>query len=156
MSQRLDTNSLLPAGLQALAALRSAIEASGLEASLIDLVNLRASQINGCAYCLWLHTREAIAHGETPERLQLLRVWDEGPYSERERAALAWTEAVTRVAEAPVADAVYERALAAFGEQDLGALNNAVIAINAWNRLAIPFRKAPPAARAAKPAHAAA
>ncbi|KRA17421.1 MULTISPECIES: carboxymuconolactone decarboxylase family protein [unclassified Lysobacter] len=152
MSQRLDTNTLLPSGLQALGALHSAVERSGLETALIDLINVRASQINGCAYCLWLHTREAMAHGETAERLQLLRVWDEGPFSERERAALAWTEAVTRVADAPVADAVYARALAAFGEQDLGALNYAVIAINAWNRLAIPFRKTPPATRAANAA----
>jgi AhpD family alkylhydroperoxidase len=152
MSQRLDTNTLLPTGLKALGALHAAVHDSGLEASLIDLINLRASQINGCGYCLWLHTREALAHGENPERLQLLRVPEEGPFSERERAALAWTEAVTRVADAPVADAVYERALAAFGERDLGALNYAVIAINAWNRLAIPFRKAPPAAQGAQAA----
>ena len=150
MSQRLDTDTLLPTGLQALRSLHAAVHGSGLEAGLIHLINVRASQINGCGYCLWLHTREAIAHGETPERLQLLRVPEEGPFSERERAALAWTDAVTRVANAPVSDAVYERALAAFGLPDLGALNYAVIAINAWNRLAIPFRKAPPAKRAAQ------
>ncbi|RDZ27401.1 carboxymuconolactone decarboxylase family protein [Lysobacter silvisoli] len=147
MSQRLDTNTLLPTGLKAMGALHAAVQDSGLDPGLIHLINVRASQINGCAYCLWLHTREALAHGDTPERLALLRVPDEGPFTERERAALAWTDAVTRIADAPVSDALYARVRAVYDEAELGALNYAVIMINAWNRLAIPFRKAPPIAR---------
>ncbi|MBN7135417.1 hypothetical protein A7A76_11565 [Lysobacter enzymogenes] len=149
MSARLDYNKVDPRGTQALLGLRKYIEHSGLEASLIDLVNVRVSQINGCAYCIRAHTHEASARGESPQRLHLLRVWPEGPFSERERAALAWAEAITYVGDqrdqAPVDDAVYARARAQFSDSDLVALTYTAIAMNAWNRLAIAFRKPDPA-----------
>lgn len=146
MTQRLDANAISPQGRKALLGLQAMVDAGGLERSLLDLVNMRASQINGCAYCLHLHSREAIAHGERPERLYVLAGWrDSGAFTARECAALAWTEAVTRVAEGGVDDAVYAAARAEFDGPALVALNYAVIAINAWNRLAIPFRKALPA-----------
>ncbi len=117
---------------------------SGLEPSLLELVNLRASQINGCAYCLDMHTKDARARGESEQRLYLLDAWRESPfYSERERAALAWTEAVTLVAESRVPDAVYEEVRRQFGDDELLALTMAVIAINAWNRLNVALRTVP-------------
>ena len=149
MSSRLDYNQVDPRGTQALLGLRKYIENSGLEPSLIDLVNVRVSQINGCAYCIRAHTDEAVERGESHRRLHLLRVWPEGPFSERERAALAWAEAITQVGDprdqAPVGDEVYARVRAQFGDSDLVALTYAAIAMNAWNRLAIAFRKPDPA-----------
>lgn len=150
MTQRLDANAISPQGRKALLGLQTMVDAGGLERSLLNLINVRASQINGCAYCLHLHSREAIAHGERPERLYVLAGWrDSGAFSARECAALAWVEAVTLIADGGVDDGVYEAVRAQFDEQALVALNYAVIAINAWNRLAIPFRKAPPFAAAA-------
>lgn len=150
MTQRLDANAISPQGRKALLGLQAMVDASGLERSLLDLINVRASQINGCAYCLHMHSGEAIAHGERPERLYVLAGWrDSGAFTARECAALAWTEAVTLIAEDGVDDNVYAAARAEFDEQSLVALNYAVIAINAWNRLAIPFRKAPPIAAVA-------
>lgn len=143
--QRLDVNAISPQGRKALLALHEHVAGSGLERSLLDLINVRASQINGCGYCLWLHHREALAHGERAERLHALPAWREiGAFTPRERAALAWTEAVTRIADGSVDDALYMEARAHFDENELVALNYAAIDINAWNRLAIPFRKAPP------------
>lgn len=143
--QRLDANAISPPGRKALLALHEYVESSGLERSLLDLINVRASQINGCGYCLWLHHREALSRGERAERLHVLPAWREvDAFSPRERAALAWTEAVTRIADGGVDDDVYAEARAHFGEAELVALNYAVMEINAWNRLAIPFRKAPP------------
>ncbi len=143
--QRLDANAISPQGRQALLALHEHVENSGLERSLLDLINVRASQINGCGYCLWLHHREALAHGERAERLHVLPAWREvDAFSPRERAALAWTEAVTRIADDGVDDTLYADARMHFDEAELVALNYAAIEINAWNRLAIPFRKAPP------------
>jgi AhpD family alkylhydroperoxidase len=116
----------------------------GLEPSLLELVKLRASQINGCAYCLDMHTKDARARGESEQRLYLLDAWRESPvYSERERAALAWTEAVTLVAESRVADAVYEEARRHFSDDELLALTMAVATINAWNRLNVALRTVP-------------
>ena len=150
MTQRLDANTVSPQGRKALLGLQALVDASGLERSLLDLINVRASQINGCAYCLHVHSREAIAHGERPERLYVLAGWrDSGAFSARECAALAWTDAVTLIAEDGVDDGTYEAVRAEFDEQALVALNYAVIAINAWNRLAIPFRKALPIASGA-------
>lgn len=143
--QRLDANAISPEGRDALMALYKHVENSGLERSLIDLINVRASQINGCGYCLWLHHREALAHGERAERLHVLPAWREvDGFSARERAALAWTEAVTRLSAHGVDDATYAQAREHFDEAGLVALNYAAVSINAWNRLAIPFRKAPP------------
>ena len=117
---------------------------SGLEPSLLELVNLRASQINGCAYCLDMHTKDARARGESEQRIYLLDAWRESPfYSERERAALAWTEAVTLVAESRVPDAVSEEVRRQFGDDELLALTMAVITINAWNRLNVALRTVP-------------
>jgi AhpD family alkylhydroperoxidase len=118
------------------------IHRSGLEESLIHLVKMRASQINGCAYCLDAHSKDARAIGETEQRLYLLDAWEEAPfYRERERAALALTDAVTKIAEGHVPDEVWERAKSQFSEQELIALVFTLTTINAWNRLAITTRK---------------
>jgi AhpD family alkylhydroperoxidase len=144
MQQRLDANKLAPDAYKALAGLQSYVDGCGLERSLLELVKIRASQINGCAFCLVAHTRDARKLGETDDRMHLLNAWEEVPaFSERERAALAWTEAVTRITDGHVPDHVYDMARQYFSEKELADLNYAVIAINAWNRLAIAFRKQP-------------
>ncbi|MGO4263419.1 carboxymuconolactone decarboxylase family protein [Lysobacter sp. TAB13] len=145
MSARLDYNQVDPQGSRALAGLSAYVENSGLERALIDLINVRISQINGCAYCLRLHTEEAVEHGETHRRLHLLRVWAEGPFSARERAALGWAEAITAVNLGPVSDEVYARTREHFSDRDLVSLTFAAISMNAWNRLGIAFRKPDPA-----------
>src|SRR5439155_5161845 len=133
-----------PNVLRALFGLNAPIEASGLEPALLELVKMRASQINGCAYCLDMHTNDARAAGETEQRLYELDAWREAPlYTERERAALAWTEAVTLVSEEHVPDNVYEAARRQFSEKELVDLTMAVVAINGWNRLAISFLAVP-------------
>jgi AhpD family alkylhydroperoxidase len=117
---------------------------SGLEAPLLELVRMRASQINGCAYCLDMHSKDARAGGESEQRLYLLQAWKESPfYSDRERAALAWTEAITRISETHVPDSVYNEARKHFTEAELVALTMAIITINGWNRIAIAFRSTP-------------
>lgn len=144
MAPRLKYAEAAPGAVEAMSGLETYVRRSGLEHSLIELVKLRASQINGCAYCIDMHTKDARAAGETEQRLYALSVWEETPfYSARERAALAWAEAVTRVADGHVPDAVYEQARAQFGEKELVDLTMAVIAINGWNRLAISFRTVP-------------
>jgi len=116
----------------------------GLEPSLLDLVRTRASQINGCAYCLDMHTKDARARGESEQRLYALDAWRETPfYTERERAALAWTEAVTLITNGHVPDAVYEEVRKHLSEEELVNLTLAVVAINGWNRFAISFRTVP-------------
>ena len=133
-----------PAPMRALSAIGDYLAGCGLEASLLDLVELRASTLNGCAYCLQMHSRAALARGERVERLFQLAAWPESPvFSERERAALAWTEAVTEVRDGHVPDEVYARARAHFSEKELVDLTWAVAAINAWNRLSIAFRYPP-------------
>ena len=152
MKARLNVYQADPSAMKALMVLENFVQSSGLEPSLIDLVKTRASQINGCAYCIHMHTHEARTHGETEERLYLLDAWRESPlYTERERAALAWTEAVTLVSQTHVPDAVYEEARKQFGEEELVKLTVLVATINAWNRIAISFRSVHPvkAARAA-------
>lgn len=115
-----------------------------LEQSLLELVKFRASQINGCAYCIDMHTKDARAHGETEQRLYALSAWRETPFfTERERAALAWTEAVTLVSATGVPDDVYEEARRHFDDGELVDLTFAIVAINGWNRLAVSFRKVP-------------
>ena len=142
MTQRIDSYKYLKSdAFQAMLSLGKAVEASGLERSLLELVKVRASQINGCAYCLDMHTKDARVLGETEQRLYALNAWRETPFfSERERAALEWTEAITRVADTHVPDDVYERVRQLFDERELVALTLAAVAINAWNRLAITFR----------------
>jgi AhpD family alkylhydroperoxidase len=126
-------------------ALENYVQESGLDHSLVDLVITRASQINGCAYCIHMHTKEARARGETEERLYLLDAWRDSPlYSERERAALAWTEAVTLVSETHVPGDVYDQARQHFSKTELVNLTLCVTAINAWNRIAISFRAVHP------------
>ena len=141
MKSRIDFTRISPQSLKPLFALGAQIEASGLEHSLLELVKMRSSQLNGCAYCLDMHSKDARAAGETEQRLYLLDAWRETPlYSERERAALAWTEAVTLVADGHVPDDVYAEASKHFSEQELVALTLAIAAVNSWNRLNIAFR----------------
>lgn len=117
------------------------VEGCGIEHALLELVKTRASQINGCAYCLDMHTKDALAGGETNQRLFTLSAWRETSFfNARERAALAWTEAVTRISKHPIEDALYDELCAHFSEREIVDLTLAVIVINGWNRLAIPFR----------------
>ncbi len=144
MEPRLDYAKIAPAASRAMYALHKYVEESGLEHSLLELVKTRASQINGCAFCIDMHTKDARALGETEQRLYALNAWHETPFfTDRERAALAWTEAVTLVGETHVPDDVYAQASAHFNEAELVNLTMAVIAINGWNRLAISFRTVP-------------
>jgi AhpD family alkylhydroperoxidase len=125
-------------------ALEAAVHRTGLEPGLIHLVKMRASQINGCAYCLDMHSKDAMAQGETAQRLFGLDAWRETPYyTERERAALEWTEALTLVSQTHVPDEVFESVRKQFSEEDLMNLTLAVVAINGWNRVAIGFRAVP-------------
>ncbi len=142
MHQRLDYKAASPEALKAMLQLQKHVNESGLEESLLELVKSRSSQINGCAWCLDMHTKDARALGETEQRLYLLPVWREAPcYSERERAALAWTEAVTQIASSrDVPDAVHEEARRHFDEKALVDLTLTIIAINGWNRLNVAFR----------------
>jgi AhpD family alkylhydroperoxidase len=140
MESRLDYRHASPGALQAMSGLEQYVRGSGLEHSLLELVKLRASQINGCGYCLDMHTKDARAEGETEQRIYVLSAWREALfYTPRERAALAWTEAVTRIADTGIADALYASVRAEFSEKELADLTMAVIAINGWNRLAISF-----------------
>ena len=132
---------LAPDGIKAMMAVEASIRASGLEPGLLHLVKLRASQVNGCAYCIHMHATDARAHGETEMRLYMLNAWRESPlYNERERAALTWTEAVTHVADGHVPDEAYEKVRAHFTGAELVNLTLAVTTINSWNRLNIAFR----------------
>jgi len=144
MNERIQYMKVAPGVYRAMAGLEHYLKECGLEESLLHLVKLRASQINGCAYCLDMHWKDLKAIGETDQRLYELNAWEEAPfYSDRERAALAWTDAVTRVAETHVPDAVYEKVRSAFSEKEVADLTLAVAAINAWNRLAIAGRVTP-------------
>ena len=144
MQSRMEYQKVAPGVSQAMSQLQRYVGESGLEPILLELVKTRASQINGCAFCLDMHTKDARARGETEQRLYALSAWRETPfYSDRERAALAWTEAVTLVSETHVPDDVYELAREQFSEQELANLTLAIIAINGWNRLAISFRTVP-------------
>jgi len=141
MTQRLNLFTTAPKALEPLIALGPLIAASGLEASLILLVEIRASQINGCANCLHMHTADARKAGEREERIYLLDAWRESSmYTPRERAALAWTEALTKVAETHAPDADYEAVKGQFSDSETVYLTVLISAINAWNRLAIGFR----------------
>lgn len=141
MTQRIDFGKVAPQAMTAMRGLESYARHSGLAPSLLELVRMRVSQINGCAFCLDMHSKDARAHGETEQRLHVLSAWREAPfYSDRERAALEWAEAVTCVADGHVPDAVYQPVRQHFSERELVDLTIATIAINGWNRLAIPFR----------------
>jgi AhpD family alkylhydroperoxidase len=144
MEARLNPYKLAPGAYQALSQMEAYVKPTGLEAPLLELVKTRASQINGCAFCLAMHTRDARRAGESEDRLHLLNAWHEAPcYTDRERAALAWTEAVTLVSSSHVPDDVFAEAKKHFSETELVNLTMAVIAINGWNRIAIAFRAQP-------------
>lgn len=141
MEPRLDPRKVAPTVYRAMLALESEVRSSGLDGRLLDLVRLRASQINGCAYCIDMHSKDLRADGESEQRLYLLDAWRESPfYSERERAALAWTEAVTLVAQGHIPDETYEEVRQHFADDELAKLTLAIVAINGWNRLGIAFR----------------
>ena len=141
MMQRMDYAQAAPGAFRAMAAFERYVRECGLEQPLLELVKIRASQVNACAYCLDMHTKDARAAGETEQRIYLLNAWRESPcYSGRERAALEWTEAVTRIGTAPPSDALYTEVRDHFTEAELVNLTMAVNAINGWNRLAISFR----------------
>jgi AhpD family alkylhydroperoxidase len=144
MQQRFDYKRSAPDVYAAMAQLQAAVNKSGLEPALQELIKLRASQINGCAYCIDMHFKDARAAGETEQRLYLLDAWREAPcYSDRERAALGWTEAVTLIHANGVENDVYEKARMHFSERELAHLTLAVITINGWNRLSIACRMPP-------------
>ena len=144
MSERIAYSKVTPEGYRAMAGLERYVRGSGLEPSLLELVKLRASQINGCAYCIDMHWKDARARGESEQRLYGLMAWRESPYyTEQERAALAWTEAVTLIADNHVPDDLYEEVRQYFNETELVNLTLALVAINGWNRLAISFRTEP-------------
>ena len=154
MTPRFDIAQAAPGIYRAMGALERYLHECGLETALIHLVKLRASQVNGCAYCLDMHWKDLRALGETEQRLYSLDAWRECPYyTPRERAALAWTEAVTRVADGQVPDAVYDEVRGEFDDAALANLTLAVATINAWNRLAIAGRAVPGTYQPA-PAHA--
>jgi len=141
MQPRLHYRKLAPEALEAMYAVERYARNSALEPKLLELVRLRASQINGCAYCVDMHTKDARAQGETEQRLYAVAVWQEAPFfTTRERAALGWTEAVTLVSRDHVPDEVYEIARREFSEKELIDLTMVVISINGWNRLAVSFR----------------
>lgn len=144
MKPRLEYSKVAPGVVEAMSGLGAYTGKSGLEPRLLELVKMRASQINGCAYCIDMHSKDAQVMGETPQRLYALSAWRETPFfSERERAALAWTEAVTLVSETHIPDEVYELARQCFTEKELVDLTLAIVAINGWNRFAISFRTVP-------------
>ncbi len=142
---RIDFPKIAPDAVKALGSLGAYVRHhTGLEPRMLELVRLRASQINGCAYCIDMHTKDARAAGETEQRLYELNAWEETPfYTDRERAALAWTETITGIASNRVPEDAYQAACQQFTEKELVDLTMAVIEINAWNRLAIPFRAVP-------------
>jgi AhpD family alkylhydroperoxidase len=144
MQARLDFRKASPAADKAMSALHGFVRNCGLHHSLLELVKLRASQLNGCAHCIDMHSKELRADGESEQRLYLLSAWREAPfYSERERAALAWAEAVTLLEDGGVPDEAYEQARAQFSEEELVNLTMALVAINGANRLNIAFRTVP-------------
>lgn len=144
MEPRVKQSEVPPGALKAMLGLSGYLAQCGLEHSLMDLVHFRVSQINGCAYCLDMHSKDLRAAGEPEHRLYMLDAWRESPfYTDRERAALAWAEAVTRVTEGHVPDEVYEQARSQFSAEELANLTLAVVTINGWNRLNIAFRTTP-------------
>ena len=152
MQPRIDYRQVASEAIAAMQGVEQYVRRCGLERSLLELIKLRASQINGCAYCVDMHTKDARAAGESEQRLYAVAVWQEAPFfSGRERAALAWTEAVTLISAEHVPDAVYGQAREYFSEKELVDLTVAIIAINGWNRLAVSFRALAGTYQPAKP-----
>jgi AhpD family alkylhydroperoxidase len=144
MQERVAYAKVAPGTMMAMRTLDQYVTQSGLEPELLDLVKIRASQLNGCAYCVDMHTKDARARGEGEQRLYALPVWHETPFfTDRERAALAWTEAITLLAGHRVTDELYHAGRQHFSEKQLVDLTMAIIAINGWNRLSVAFRTVP-------------
>ena len=144
MDQRINYGKVAPEGIRALDGLETYLRGSGLDPGLLDLIKTRASQLNGCAYCIDMHTKDAHAGGETEQRLYALSAWRATPfYTTRARAALAWAESLTLISHAPVSNALYEEARRHFSEKELVDLTLAQVAINGWNQLSIAFRTVP-------------
>lgn len=144
MEARMDVYKLLPGAFKAMMGLQNFVNESGLDKTLGELIKIRASQINGCVYCLNMHTKEARQMGETEQRIYGLSAWQEAPYyTDKERAALALTEAVTLVSESRVPDEVYKAAQAVFTQQEIATITMAIVVINSWNRIAITSRTLP-------------
>jgi AhpD family alkylhydroperoxidase len=144
MEPRLDYVKAAPDAYKAMLGLEAAVRRLGIDRTLLELIKIRASQINGCAFCLDMHTRDARKQGETEERIYQLGAWHESPaFTPRERAALGWTDALTLVAETHAPDDAYDEARRHFSEKELVDLTLAVVTINAWNRLAVGFRRMP-------------
>jgi AhpD family alkylhydroperoxidase len=145
MKARIDFAKAAPTAYKAMAGLEMFVRASGLDPILIHLVKLRSSQINGCAYCIDMHIKEALHDGEHQQRLNLVGAWRESPlFTEKERAALEWTETLTRIADHHVSDELFERVSAHFGPEELVKLTVLINTINGWNRLAVSFRAVHP------------
>lgn len=150
MTPRMNIFQAAPDAMKAMLAVEEAVGQSGLEHSLLELVKLRASQINGCAFCIHMHATDAVKHGESAMRIHLLDAWRESPlYTDRERAALAWTESLTRVAKTGAPDADYALVKAAFDDKEIAYLTTAIAAINFWNKIQIGLRAVHPAEKAA-------
>ncbi|MEI3800542.1 alkylhydroperoxidase AhpD family core domain-containing protein [Chitinophaga ginsengisegetis] len=144
MEARMDIYKLLPGAYKAMMGLQAFVNECGLDKTLTELIKIRASQINGCAFCLNMHTKEARQMGETEQRIYGLPAWEEAPYyTDKERAALALTEAVTLVSATRVPDEVYKAAQAVFTQQEIAIITMAIVAINSWNRIAITSRTLP-------------
>ena len=151
MESRLNYIKISPDAYKAMAVLEAHVKHSGLEKKLLDLIKTCASQINGCAFCLDMHTKDARAAGETEQRLYALSAWRETPFfTDRERAALEWTETITRIADTHVPDSVYQSVCQHFTEKEMVDLTMAIVTINGWNRIAIAFRSVPGAYQPAK------
>ncbi len=141
MKERIDYKKVAPEAYKAMLGVEAYVRGCGIEHSLLELVKTRVSQINGCAFCLDMHTKDARAAEETEQRLYVLPAWREAPfYSERERAALAWAEAVTQISTNSIGDDLYAEVRRHFSEKELVDLTLAIVGINGWNRLAVPFR----------------
>jgi AhpD family alkylhydroperoxidase len=141
MEPRVEIQKVAPEAYRAMLEVSGYARRAGMDATLLELVKVRASQINGCAYCIDMHTKDARANGESEQRLYVLSAWREAPfYNERERAALEWTEALTRIAESHAPDSLYEEVRKHFSEAEIVTLSMAIVAINGWNRLMIAFR----------------
>ena len=148
MTPRLNPFEAAPAAMRSWLEWSQSVNKLGLEPSLMELVKIRASQINGCAFCLDMHVRDARSHGETEQRIALLDVWRDSPlYSERERAALAWAEALTLLPQGRAPDEVYQELKAQFSEEEQAKLTLVIVAINGWNRIQVGFRAVHPVAK---------
>ncbi|WP_337102851.1 carboxymuconolactone decarboxylase family protein [Paenibacillus sp. YIM B09110] len=144
MEQRMNLAGEIPAGYKAMSGLEAYIQSTGIEKSLLELIKIRASQVNGCAFCIDMHTKDARKAGETEQRIYMLNAWREAPfYSDAERAVLALTEAVTLVTQGHVPDEVYAEAARHFDTKRLSEIIMAIVTINAWNRIAISTRMLP-------------